>query len=347
MSFAVEAPRPDNFQCRFGMCTDVQYADVPDGVSFVGRVRYYRDALRCLRRAVLGWNSNSAQFGFHLGDIIDGFAGDQSVEALETVMQEFASFNQKTYHILGNHCLYNLTRPHLNKRLGIPEAPGGGSYYSFSPHAGWRFVVLDSYDISLLGWEPSHPHTRLASRLLDERNPNEDKNSPSGLSGTDMRFVRFNGGVGEAQLRWLSLQCEEAARQRERVVVFSHVPLHPSSAPGVTLLWNFQEVLDVIAASPCVAATFAGHLHEERYHRDGCGVHHLVLKGIVETEPETPCHAIVDLCADAIHVHGFGMQSRVLPLVPLGGPFAAATHAEASFGAMAVEVMRKFPAMDV
>lgn len=36
-------------------------------------------------------------------------------------------------------------------RLDIPTAADGGSYYSWVPHPGWRFISLDSYDISLLG----------------------------------------------------------------------------------------------------------------------------------------------------------------------------------------------------
>lgn len=38
---------------------------------------------------------------------------------------------------------------------------------------------------------------------MDKRNPNTDKNNPSGLAGVDRRFVMFNGAVCEAQLRWL------------------------------------------------------------------------------------------------------------------------------------------------
>lgn len=85
----------------------------------------------------------------------------------------------------------------LNERLGISEhtrrgaagSTGAGgsaeegsgsqsccpshSYYSYSPAPGWTFLVLDGYDISLLGWPPGHPHHELAAALLDEHNPNE------------------------------------------------------------------------------------------------------------------------------------------------------------------------------
>ena len=47
----------------------------------------------------------------------------------------------------------------------------------------FRFVVLDGYDISILGWPPEHPHRAKALKILSENNPNEDKNSPNGLDG--------------------------------------------------------------------------------------------------------------------------------------------------------------------
>eukprot|EP00983_Pelagomonas_calceolata_P054846 1143875-Pelagomonas_calceolata.AAC.10 len=37
-------------------------------------------------------------------------------------------------------------------RMEIPNLPAdGGSYYFFVPHPSWRFIVLDSYDVSVPG----------------------------------------------------------------------------------------------------------------------------------------------------------------------------------------------------
>lgn len=60
----------------------------------------------------------------------------------------------------------------LNERLRM-GGPGGASYYSFSPHAAWRIVVMDGYDVSLLGWPEEHPLHQQARRILAERNPNK------------------------------------------------------------------------------------------------------------------------------------------------------------------------------
>jgi hypothetical protein len=59
------------------------------------------------------------------------------------VLAEFDGLGSRVYHMLGNHCLYNLPRPQLNERLGIAAEDGESSFYAFSPHAGWLFVVLD------------------------------------------------------------------------------------------------------------------------------------------------------------------------------------------------------------
>ena len=59
----------------------------------------------------------------------------------------------------------NLTRPILNKALRLGPAPGGASYYSFTPHPTYRFIVTDSYDVSVLG-EPWHALASLQQALV-------------------------------------------------------------------------------------------------------------------------------------------------------------------------------------
>jgi manganese-dependent ADP-ribose/CDP-alcohol diphosphatase len=83
----------------------------------------------------------------------------------------------RTYHMIGNHCLYNLPRNKLHEMLQIPPAADGASYYSFSPHPAWRFVVIDAYDISLLGWPDSHPRHLMAEAILEKENPNKVSSS--------------------------------------------------------------------------------------------------------------------------------------------------------------------------
>ena len=98
-------------QCA-GIISDVQYADIPDGASFNGVPRYYRSSLTCLRQAVSHWRNNNVDFCIHMGDILDGFNPQHLADsALEKVIAEFDKLQKPHYHMLGNHCLYNLSRP--------------------------------------------------------------------------------------------------------------------------------------------------------------------------------------------------------------------------------------------
>ena len=47
---------------------------------------------------------------------------------------------------------YNFNREEL--RVKLNTAPHGKEFYSFSPHAGWRFLLLDPYQEAIIGWKP-------------------------------------------------------------------------------------------------------------------------------------------------------------------------------------------------
>lgn len=150
----------------FGVISDVQYSDIPDGRSFLGVPRYYRHSIVVLQRAVKRWNHLSKlSFAINFGDIVDGFCPkDQSVDAVTRMVNEFNQFNGRVYHMIGNHCLYNLSRSKLLPLLNIPSIDGS-AYYDFSPTPEYRFIVLDGYDISAIGWPKDHPKA-LQVRIL-------------------------------------------------------------------------------------------------------------------------------------------------------------------------------------
>jgi manganese-dependent ADP-ribose/CDP-alcohol diphosphatase len=59
----------------------------------------------------------------------------------------------------------------------------------------------------------------MAKALLIQHNRNDDLNSPNGLTGDSRRFVKFNGGVSENQLRWLDELLRMAQLNEELVIV--------------------------------------------------------------------------------------------------------------------------------
>jgi manganese-dependent ADP-ribose/CDP-alcohol diphosphatase len=208
-----------------------------------------------------------------------------------------------------------VSRGNAAHRRSIPGcAQSGASYYHFSPHPGFRVVMLDSYDVSLLGWPEAHPHHAAAAALLAARNPNANKNSPEGLEGLGRRFVAFGGGVSDAQLAWLGGALRDAAAAGERVFVCGHLPLHPETTQPVCLLWNYDAVLRLLQASRCVVATLAGHTHREGYHCDDAGVHHRVLASVLECPPGTNAFGHVDVWAHGARLRGTDrMEATHLP----------------------------------
>lgn len=289
----------------FGVIADVQYADIPDGRSFLGIPRYYRHSISVLQRAASAWNKQgNIKFSINFGDIVDGFCPkDKSLWAVQKVINEFEKFDGPTYHMFGNHCLYNLPRSKLVALLKMPTG-SDRAYYDFSPCPEYRFVVLDAYDFSVLGWPRDHPVTAAAMKLLEEKNPNIDKNSPEGLVGVDRRFVMFNGAVGKEQLSWLDTILRDAAERRQNVILCSHLPMDPGAASPVGLLWNYDEVMATVRKYKCVKACFAGHDHRGGHSIDSHGVHHRTLEAALECPPGTSAFGHIEAYPDKLLLVG-------------------------------------------
>lgn len=297
----------------FGVISDVQYADIPDGRSFLGVPRYYRHSLLVLQRAVQNWNDQKRlQFVINLGDIADGFCPkDQSLAVVKKVVDEFEIFNGSVYHMIGNHCLYNLPRDKLLPLLKIPNLEGR-AYYDFSPVPEYRFVVLDGYDISAIGWPQDHPHTSEALKFLREKNPNSEKNSPVGLVGLDRRFLMFNGAVGKEQLQWLDAVLQNATELKQKVVVCCHLPLDPGASSQEALLWNYDQVMNVIHRYNCVKVCLAGHDHKGGHSVDSRGIHHRTLEAALECPPGTNAFGYVDVFYDKLSLIGADRMESTL-----------------------------------
>ena len=322
----------------FGLIADIQYCDCDDAYNFAKtQLRAYRAALECVKNAVekdwLAPSSRPLSFVPNLGAIIDqrNEAMGKSKEALETILAALRPLGAEetgerepipVYHLVGNHELYNLSRAEVSSLLNIPPP----YYYSFRPAGvkGWRFLVLDAYDMTTIdNIEQTNRH-EAAYAYLSEHNPNDLRgrgttNWLAGLTGLERRFAPYNGAVGPAQLAWLRGELAAAARLGEKVIVSTHVPLGPGSCVDTTLLWNYDEVLAVIhseEAGGCVAAVLAGHDHTGGYCRDAGGTHHLTMPSPLNTAAgDRRAHACVEVYEDRIEVRGRGLvPSRTLAL---------------------------------
>lgn len=241
-----------NAICTFGVLTDVHYADIQDGTNYSKtRRRYYRKSLSLVEAALSEWRRSTHILSFilQLGDLVDEhnvIFGKETIEAaLRKVLTVFSTAPAPVYHVWGNHDFYNFTRsyllasPEMNARTvhlsaGTPAevelsaknffkstcpASESAAYFHFSPTKGYRIVVLDQYEVSMLGLPSSCAEYQLAQEMLQQQNRNSDLNSPLGLRGLNARFVQFNGAVSTTQLEWLRDVLNEAQMNEEIVLV--------------------------------------------------------------------------------------------------------------------------------
>ncbi|XP_061472396.1 manganese-dependent ADP-ribose/CDP-alcohol diphosphatase isoform X1 [Rhineura floridana] len=319
----------------FGVLTDIQYADLEDGYDFWGiNRRYYKHSLCHLQSAIEDWNGTEVQFVLQLGDIIDGYNAqyNMSERALERVMEEFKKLRVPVHHIWGNHELYNFNRDYLvhsalntkylqdqiflSNTCRDQTSTGDNAAefyyaYQFCPMSNFRFILLDAYDLSILGRDTSTQKYQDSLHLLREKNQNENLNSPLGL--VEYQFVQLNGGFSQEQLDWVDDVLTHADKNQEKVVIMGHIPIHPDSTAGICLAWNYKDALSVIHSHHSVVCFLAGHLHYGGYCLDSHGVHHLTLEGIIETPPESHAFGTMYVYNDRMVLKGKGrIPDRVM-----------------------------------
>ncbi len=182
---------------------------------------------------------------------------------------------------------------------------GDRYYFTFSPHPRFKFLALDPYDISICGRKSGDPENKLATEILSKNNTNSNWNNPMGLK--NRYFVKFNGGVGQEQLQWLNKELELAEEAGQKVVIMSHIPIHPGCTSDICLPWNYEEVLDIIHKYSCVKICFHGHNHYGKSCVDGSGVHHIAFPAVLECEPGQNAFATAYVFDDVIKIKGYGI----------------------------------------
>lgn len=108
-------------------------------------------------------------------------------------MNTFQMLKVPVHHTWGNHEFYNFSRDYLtNSKLNTkfledqiahhPETVPSEDYYAyhFVPFPKFRFILLDAYDMSVLGVDQSSPKYQQCLKILREHNPNTELNSPQG-----------------------------------------------------------------------------------------------------------------------------------------------------------------------
>jgi manganese-dependent ADP-ribose/CDP-alcohol diphosphatase len=208
----------------FGLITDIQYADIDNQSSGWGKERYYRDSIKKISPAIVDWNNHNVLFSLNLGDLIDARCGSRanSLVHIDEVLSCFNTFTKPIFHLFGNHDIYHVERETVIKKYNIENMTKQEdvAYYDFCLHEGWRFIVLDTYEISVYGRSKEHPNYARAVQILKD-----SELIPVHERG--LYYQRYNGAVSDTQLNWLRERLDYASKNNERVIIASHAPLHP------------------------------------------------------------------------------------------------------------------------
>ena len=186
---------------RLGLVTDLHYADKAPAGS-----RHYRETLAKLEEAAGQFERDRPDHVIELGDFIDA-ADSVEVEKgyLKRVNREFSALPGEKHYVLGNHCVYTLTKDEFLGGVGQKK-----SYYSFD-EGGVHFVIL-------------------AACFRRDGEPYGRKN-----------FEWTDPNIPEDQVEWLA---DDLIAASGMVIVFVHQRLDVSNSYGVKNAAAVRKVLE-------------------------------------------------------------------------------------------------------
>jgi 3',5'-cyclic AMP phosphodiesterase CpdA len=262
----------------FGAIADCQYCDADS------KNRRYRLSPEKLRKCIADFNTQDLTHIVHLGDFID-----KDWKSYDVVLPIMDEAKAPVRFALGNHdfSVADEFKNQVPERLGLKSR-----YYDFAVDK-WRFLILDSNDVSL------YAYPKGSEKAIESRKIYDDLGGklPRG------KLPTYNGAVGAEQLAWIEEQLVKAAANGETVILHAHHPVFPFDRGHN--LWNDKDVVALLEKHPCVAAYINGHNHNGAYEKKE-GIHYLTLKGMVDTEETSYCVARV--FHDRIEIRGTGRQ---------------------------------------
>lgn len=263
---------------EIGLVADAQYADVEPT-----KTRFYRDSLARLNEAVAHFERRDLAFCVHLGDLID-----RDWRSFAAIQAPLASSRHRWHHVLGNHDfdMADAEKPRVPAQLGIPQR------YRFFEHSGFRFVLLDTNDVSTYAHPAGSPERAAAEKELARI-----------TAAKLVQAKSWNGGIGPAQLAWFERTCAEARAAGQRVIVLAHQPVYPENQHNI---WNDAEVLAAIDRQPNVVAWLNGHNHDGNF-GERHGIPFVNFRGMVET-PGPNAFATAQILPDRLLLTGHGRE---------------------------------------
>ncbi len=247
---------------RFGIVTDIHYADIPDNPKLN---RYYRQSLDKTAECVDLMNEQKVDFLIELGDLKD--QGDppneiQTLKYLDSIENVLKKFNGPFYHVLGNHDMDSISKLQFLQEVSNYGFYNAVNFYSFTMGS-FHFIVLDSnynfqgqdYDHGNFDWTEAH--------------------------------------IPDNQLKWLK---SELRYHKKPTIVFVH---HQLDSPLVPDKRHCPDNADIVRKmlenSGHVLAVFQGHYHKGGLNKIN-NIWYYTLKALVEgSGPENNNYAIVEI----------------------------------------------------
>lgn len=263
---------------EIGLVADVQFADIDSKGT-----RFYRESIAKFNEAIDHFNSLSLRFCVNLGDLID-----MHWASFDAVAKPMERLKHTIHHILGNHDfdVEDRLKDQVPDRIGMKHR-----YYSIALEH-WRFLFLDTTDLSIYAQAKESPKYIVAEKLWNE----------SKAKG-EMWAQTWNGAIGSSQLDWIETECKLATDQGARVLIFSHHPVFPENIHN---LWNSSRLLEIVEKQSSIAAWLNGHNHAGNL-GEKSGVPFVTLKGMVETK-NTNAFSTLRLYEDRIQILGHGRE---------------------------------------
>jgi alkaline phosphatase len=253
---------------RIGLVTDCHHADLPPWKN-----RYYRESIGKFHEAIDKFNAAGVDMAIEIGDLIDAgpdVAGE--IGNLRKIEKAYAQFRGERYYVLGNHCIWTLTKQEFCDNCAI-RAP----HYSFD-RGGFHFVVLD------------------ACFRTD------------GVAYGRQNYQWQDTFIPPEQIEWLR---GDLATTALPTIVFVHQRLdtNPGDELWALTVKDAPEVRKVLETSGKVLAVLQGHSHHNDY-RELAGIHYCVLRAVVEgSGAKQNGYAVLNLFGDgSLRIDGFRRQ---------------------------------------
>jgi len=271
----------------FGVIADVQYCDCDDSYE---ENKYFRSSLKKLTECVQNFNSKDLAFVIQLGDFVE-----QDLSSFDDLLPIYQQLKMPKYHVLGNRdfSVTDEEKKNVLKKLDLKKG-----YYDFTFQS-WRFIVLNSTDISLYPTSIDSGKFRKAEPIFQELKEGDFHNT-----------LTANRASSEKQKAWLKDTLDKASNAGEKVILFGH---HPVLSQSESRRWNQTELINIFESYDCVVAYMNGHNHRGSYEKKN-GIHYLTFQGMILT-PDKNAYSIVEVYKEHLKVVGYGrVPSRVLPI---------------------------------